>query len=170
MSVPDFDHEFDAEAETCFQQFKYDSVSYLMNIGQLFNEEIRRLRTKYTKVFQDESLEYNDRWRKLYDIRKEKDLTKRLRLVITDLIYLRTPLSAKNCTFKEQKFSLSNQNLRIQRFHFGVAKLRKANPGMKENEGRTRIHPPRLPPESRVPEVLGCYQNHSSYLSPSLLN
>lgn len=134
MSVPDFDHEFDAEAETCFQQFKYDSVSYLMHIGQLFNEEIRRLRTEYTEVFQDESLEYNNRWRKLYDIRKEKDLTKRLRLVITDLIYLRTPLSAKNCTFKEQKFNLSNQNLRIQRFHFGVAKLRKANPGMTEEE------------------------------------
>ena len=70
MSVPDFDHEFDAEAETCFQQFKYDPTSYLMHIGQLFNEEIRRLRTEYTEVFQDESLEYNDRWRMTLGRRK----------------------------------------------------------------------------------------------------
>jgi hypothetical protein len=79
MSVPDFKHEFDAEAEVCFQQFKSDSIPHLMRIGQLYNEELERLRLKYTKVYQNESLEYNERWRKLYDIRKERDLNKRLR-------------------------------------------------------------------------------------------
>ncbi len=49
MSVPDFEHEFDAEAEVCFQQFKSDSISYLMCIGQLYNEELERLRLEYTK-------------------------------------------------------------------------------------------------------------------------
>ena len=103
MSVPDFEHEFDAEAEVCFQQFKSDSISYLMCIGQLYNEELERLRLKYTKVYQDKSLEYNERWRKLYDIRKERDLNKRLRRVIKTLIYLKTPLCAKNCTYKEDR-------------------------------------------------------------------
>ena len=134
MSVPDFEHEFDAEAEVCFQQFKSDTVAYLMCIGQLYNEELGRLRLEYTEVYQDELLEYNERWRKLYDIRKERDLNKRLRRVIKNLIYLKTPLCARNCTYKEDRRYLSSQNLRTLKFHYGIGKLRKENPGMTEEE------------------------------------
>jgi hypothetical protein len=139
MSVPDFEHEFDAEAEVCFQQFKSDSVPYLMRIGQLYNEELERLQLEYTKVYQDESLEYNERWRKLYDIRKERDLNKRLRRLIKTLIYLKTPLCAKNCTYKEDRRHLSSLNLRTQKFHYGIAKLRRENPGMTEEEAIQRM-------------------------------
>ena len=134
MSVPDFDHEFDAEAEVCYQQFKSDSTSYLMHIGGLYCEEIRRVQAEYTRIYQDSTLDYDDRWRKLYDLRKEKDLNKRLKRVIEDLLYLRAPLCAKNCMFKEERFHLFDQNIRIQKFHYEVAKLRKANPGMTEDQ------------------------------------
>jgi hypothetical protein len=139
MSVPDFEHEFDAEAEACFQQFKSDSIPYLMRIGQLYNEELERLQIEYTKVYQDELLEYNERWRKLYDIRKDRDLNKRLRRGIKTLIYLKTPLCAKNCTYKEDRQHLSSQNLRTQKFHYGIAKLRRENPGMTEEEAIQRM-------------------------------
>jgi hypothetical protein len=94
------------------QQFKADSIPYLMRIGQLYCEEIERLQAEYTKVYQDDTLDYNEHWRKLDDIRKEKDLNKRLKQVIKTLIYLHTPLCAKNCMYKEDQRHLSSQNLR----------------------------------------------------------
>jgi len=116
------------------QQFKADSIPYLMRIGQLYCEEIERLQAEYTKVYQDDTLDYNERWRKLYDIRKEKDLIKRLKQVIKTLIYLHTQLCAKNCMYKEDQRHLFSQNLQTQKFHHGIAKLRRENPGMTEEE------------------------------------
>jgi hypothetical protein len=104
-----------------------------MRIGQLYCEEIKRLQAEYTMVYQDDTLD-NECWRKLYDIRKEKDLNKRLKQVIKTLIYLHTPLCAKNCMYKEDQCHLSSQNLRTQKFHHGIAKLRIGEPGMTEEE------------------------------------
>jgi hypothetical protein len=36
--------------------------------------------------------------------------------------------------FKEERFHLFDQNIQIQKFHYEVAKLRKANPGRTEDQ------------------------------------
>jgi hypothetical protein len=131
--------QFTAEAETCRHMFQSDSTSYLIKLEHLYSIEIRLVRIEYNRVYRDTSIEYHERWTQLYDIRLEEDLNRRLRQVISELLYDRIQISGRGCTYKKDGRDLDRVNSRTLMFQKAISIIRKENPGTTEEQAIQKL-------------------------------
>ena len=86
----------DSEAAVCRYIFQNDTPLYLRKIEKLYQIEITDARARYDHTFKDQTLDYDERWKKLYDLREEQALYATLRGVIREILEEHQSLPASN--------------------------------------------------------------------------
>ena len=123
---------FDDEADVCRRMFRNDKTLYLKQIEKLYQEDITDVRLRYNQVISDQSLDFDERWSALYDLRMEQALCTRLRNVIRDLLEERQKFpGSKMLCCGSIRFTADNAT-KSNFFHHCVGHMRSMMPEVSE--------------------------------------